>query len=230
MPLEAKNKEVVNHLIQVLTELYMEPQPVQRGAIRELRGGVVCIDLKGSNDIDSLVLLSKINSLWDYAEYRYRIDYALRGGIRGILAGREIARVKSKLVGFLRKSIQDVEWAVPKERGGEKARYATRIEGIPLKPGEIWENGPHQTLTLWLNKDEELRRAILNLLREEKDKRIRFEIFSDGWRESIRLTGGVWLEHPDVLESYTSEDYLFVASRVFSIIKEVRRRFGGIAF
>lgn len=225
---QSKNKEIVKSIIQVLTEMDMAPKPVERGSIKELRGGVVCIDLEETNEIDSLILLSKTNSLWEGVEYLYRIDYALRGGISGIPAGREIAKLKVGLVGFLRKRVDDVEWVVPQSRERRGDKYTKRTKGVPPKPGEVWENGPHQTLTQSLNNDRDLKEKIRNLLINKDEMRL--EIFSDGWGESIRLTGGLWLDHPDFIETYISEEYIPISSRVFDNIKDVRRRFGGLAF
>lgn len=230
MPTESRNGEIEKNIIDVLNKLDLDPKLVQRGSIRELRGGVACIDLSGINNIDSITLLSKISSLWDGAEYRYKIDYALRGGIRGILPGREIAKMKTTLTGILRKSIEDIEWIVPKERERKQERYAKRTQGIPPKPGEIWKNGPHNTLVKLLNNDDELKKKIRSLLKKDDYKEMKLKIFSDGWGESIRLTGGLWMKHTKVINTYISESYLSIASHVFRNIKEIRRQFGGLTF
>lgn len=223
------NEEILEHLLQVLTELSICPKNIQQGNIRQLKGGLKCVDLEGVIDIDSVILLSKLNSYRTPA-HTYKLDYALRGNIKGILPGRKITETKLDLKGMFKKKIEDIEWIVPTEKRAEIYRYTNKTKGISPKPGEVWINGPHQTLTDKLNKERDLRIKIIEYLKEKDRSNLKFTILSDGWGESLRLSGNLWLEPVKMIGTYASKAYLEIVSEIFKHLKEVRRYFGGLTF
>ncbi len=154
----------------------------------------------------------------------------MRGNIKGILQRRKITETKLDLKGLFKKKIGDIEWIVPAEKIAEIYRYTMKSEGISPKPGEVWINGPHQTLADKLNKDRDLRIKIIEYLKEKGRSNLKFTIFSDRWGESLRLSGNLWLEPVEMIGTYASKTYLQIVSEIFKHLKEVRRFFGGLTF
>jgi len=59
---------------------------------------------------------------------------------------------------------------------------------------------------------------------------LKISIFTDGWGESIRIGGSLWLRGEKLLGCYLSPEYLRIAERIGLHIREVRREFGGLTF
>lgn len=228
------NGDVVNIVFTSLRNLELEPKPIPHGRIDELRGGLRCFDLKARETIDSAILISKI----DYASYDmkasralYRIDYAVRGSIKGVLPGRIITMTTLKLEGFLRKRLVDLRWEVaPDDRGAANVYHGLGAEGLPPSLGELWEGGPHQKLTEKLNEDAELMRKLRNLVMVGGGTPWTHSIISDRWGESIRICGSLWLKTRELPSIYITPIYLSIVDRIGRHLREVRRSFGGLTF
>jgi len=220
---------VTDIVYEALSALGLQPVLIPRGRIGELRGGSACIDLKKGEGIDSAIVLSRASGeLYPVRdrEQLHRIDYAIRGTIRGILPGREIATTKLETRGLFRRRVVALSWEVPLAEQGDTERpylSATKRPG----PGEIWEGGPHGSLVGNLNGEGELTEALLKL---EEPSPLRLTIQTDGWGESIRIRGDRWMRVEELGALYLSPQYLKVADGVGRVIKETRGRFGGLSF
>jgi len=211
--------DVLDETLEALRRL--NPRVIPHGRIDELRGGI-CIGLE-SESLDAAVLLSRVD--YSGAGGLYRVDYAVRGTIRDVLPGRVMAETKSQIRGLLRRRVEAVEWIVPRGRGEEPT---LRGEAAPPSEGELWEGCPHMRLTALLNGDEELLNALKSFL--EAYPNLKISIFTDGWGESIRIGGSLWLRGEKLLGCYLSPEYLSIAERIGFHIRAVRREFGGLTF
>ncbi len=225
--------EVISLVTDALKEAGLEPRPIDRGRTDELRGGLQCLDLAGDG-LDAAVLKSggDINRLFS-TEHRfsYMVDYAVRGTIRGVLPGRIVSRTVLELQGLLRKRLAGMRWEVPQEEQADTGSFVrTRAESVPPGPGELWEGGPHQTLTERLNGDDGLRDSLLSFLGRPGKDPLNLTVASDAWGESIRISGDRWLGPKDLLTTYASPSYIDIAARIGLHIKDVRRNFGGLTF
>jgi len=225
---------VVDLILKALRDLNLEPRVIPRGRIDELRGGSSCFDLKPGETIDAAILLGKQSyaaSRMGESEAKYRIDYAVRGTIGGVLPRRVLTRTTPELKGLLRRRVVGLRWEIPLEDRGEGRRFPyLRSGGRTPGPGELWEEGPHQKLTEKLNGDAELMESLMNFVEGGKGDPLIISVFSDGWGASIRISGNLWLRTHELLAVYTSPAYLGIAERIGGHIKEVRRSFGGLAF
>ena len=226
---EGPVEELREETMRLLKSQGYKPIVVPQGSVRQLRGGSTCIDLMDGGNIDSAVLMAR-GSL-DELEPRLlcRVDYAVRGNIQGIPAGRRITNVELTWGGFVRKRLKSLSWVVPLERES-RTFHMLSIDGAPPSPGEIWDDGPHHVLTGRLNEDIELMDGIREFATRLGKVRTVFNVFSDGWDESLRVSGGVWVRAEDVSTVYASPSYLKLVDGVFGHLRETRRRFGGLTF
>lgn len=227
----SKSIDVIKLVHEAMSGLGLEPSLIPPGRIDELRGGISSFELKAGGGVDAAVLLTR----WNYGAYRseggknlFRVDYAVRGSIKGVLPGRILARTSTKTRGLLRREIMDLSWEVPQEVKGDVGFYAPD-EAIPPGPGELWDGGPHEALTESLNRDEGLKASIKSIIQERKGS-LTLTVFSDRWGESIRIGGSLWLEAQTLPALYLVSAYVRAADRIGMHIKGVRRRFGGLAF
>ena len=227
-------QEAVDVVLDGLMDLGLEPRLVDHGRIDELRGGLRCFDLKAGYGVDAAVLLSRGEVVMfppGVTEKLYKVEYAVRGTVRGVLPGRILSRTTKELRGLIRKKLVGLNWEVPSgPHGGAKGRLASREGGIPPGPGEIWEGGPHQALAERLNRDKELMGALESLKMGEEENPPIISVYSDGWGESIRIRGEPWLDLSDIPLSYAAPIYLEIVSGIGGHVKEVRRSFGGLTF
>ncbi len=222
-------KELKEETMRLLKSRGYEPRVVPQGSVRQLRGGLTCIDLMDGGNIDSAVLMARGNLEELEPWFLYRIDYAVRGNIQGIPAGRKITSVHLTWEGFIRKRIKSLSWVVPRERESHPY-YTLGTDGAPPSPGEVWEGGPHHVLTELLNGDAELMDGIKEFANRLGDIKTAFHVFSDGWGESLRVSSGSWVKAEEVSMVYASPSYLKLVDSVFGHLRETRRRFGGLTF
>lgn len=231
MATDNSNKEAANRFFASLKHLGLNPIQIPNGAINELRGGFQCFELKEGEDVDAAVVLSKLNvdSFQDERpKILYKVDYAVRGDLKGVLPGRIISSTKYEIKGLFRKRLTSLRWKTTiEDRGGYQR---TRDEGSPPSPGELWEGGPHQTLTERLNRDLELNEALKAFTVSDDVTQLNITIFSDRWGESIRIRGQLWSEAGDLAKIYAAPSFLKIVNRIGQHIKEVRRKFGGLTF
>ena len=235
----------------------MKPRVVPQGSVRELLGGLACMDLDEGGNIDSALLLARGNVTGSETQLRFnleevlkidsalllargnlagseprflvRIDYAVRGDIQGIQAGRRITNLQVTREGFLRKRLKALSWVVPREQDSQHS-YSLSTDGAPPGPGEVWEDGPHQVLAGLLNEDEALMHDVRELATKLGDVNAVFNVFSDQWGESLRVSGGFWVKADELETAHASEQYLKIVDGVFGHLRETRRRFGGLTF
>lgn len=227
----AFEREVVDLVYRVLADLRLEPRLIPRSSIEELRGGISCLDLKPGGGVDAVVILSRMSyesSRIEGGKKLYRMEYAVRGSIRGVLHGRIMVRTDIKTKGFLRKEIEKLNWRFPRETRDTTSTYSS-AEASPPGPGELWKGCPHEALAEGLNEDRKLMAAVRSILEERKGS-LTLTVFSDRWGESVRIAGSIWLGASDLTSVYASPAYVTVADRIGEHVKEIRRRFGGIAF
>jgi hypothetical protein len=220
---------ITDIVYKALSALGLQPVLIPRGRIGELRGGSACIDLKKGEGIDSAIVLSRasgeLHPMKD-REQLHRIDYAIRGTIRGILPGREIAITRLETRGLFRRRVIALSWVVPLAEQDYPERPYLSVARRP-GPGEVWEGGPHGSLVGSLNVEGEVTEALLKL---EEPSPVCLTIQTDGWGESIRIRGDRWMRVEELRSLYLSPQYLKVADGVGRVIKETRRRFGGLSF
>jgi hypothetical protein len=226
---EGRVKEFKDESMRLLMSHGYRPRVVPRGSVRQLRGGIACVDLEEGGNIDSAVLMARGDAEELEPRLLCRIDYAVRGDIQGIPAGRRITNVHVTREGFLRKRFKALSWVVPLERESQPY-YTLSAEGAPPDPGEVWERGPHQVLTGLLNGDAELLNGIKELVTRLGDIRMAFNVFSDVWGESLRVSGGFWVKIEELSTVYASPRYLKIVDGVFGHLRETRRQFGGLTF
>ena len=226
---EGPVKELKEETMRLLGSHGFKPRVAPQGSVRELRGGLTCIDLEEGGNIDSALLLARGNVAGLEPRFLYRIDYAVRGDLHGIQAGRRITYVHVTREGFLRKRLKALSWVVPREQDSQHY-YSLSTDGAPPGPGEVWEGGPHQVLTGLLNGDDELMDGVSELVTRLGDVNTVFNVFSDWWGESLRVSGGFWVRAEKMATVYASPPYLRIVDHIFGHLRETRRRFGGLTF
>jgi hypothetical protein len=256
-PKDAKRQRgtIVDLLIDALARLELEPRLVPPGRIEWLSGGLSCIELEAKKGVDIAILLSQspygtayLDPLTRYprVQYRkdgtaylegpqalYKVDYAVRGNIKGVLSGRIISETALKTKGLVKKRITELIWEIPPaDRGADASRldYQTEIEGLSPGPGEVWEGGPHQKLTELLNHDADIIDSIKGFGERRRDFFLSLFIASDRKGESIRISTNLWLKPQELLATYATPDYLGMVNRIGRHIKGIRGEFGGLAF
>lgn len=216
-----------------LTDLGFEPVHLPSGTIGSLRGGR-CFDLKAGGDIDTVVVLSKtglggVSS--DRKRVEYRVEFALRGTVKGFLSNRVLALTVPHFEGLVRRRLTSFRWEIPLREDGAAERFSLkRVRGRPLGPGEVWEGGPHQALIERLRGDEELTKEISNLLKAYRESPPTLFIVTDRWGESLRISSGVWLSEVDLTSLYFNPSHLSIVQCMCSHMRNVRREFGGLTF
>lgn len=208
--------------MSAFSESGLEPKVIPHGRIDELRGGI-CIELK-TEGLDAALLLSKLEYTLE-SKSRFRVDYAVRGTIRGVLPGRVMAQTRSQIRGLVRRRIEAVEWHLPRGRV-EKPRL--KSNGTPPSEGELWKGCPHERLTDLLNGDVELLEGLKSFVECFPD--LRLSVFADGWGESIRISGNLWLRVEEFIECYLSPEYIGIVDVIGRYVRLVRREFGGLTF
>lgn len=224
-------REAVNSVMKSLTIHGLDPQQIQRGDVSELRGGIACLNLKGNN-VDAAVIHANINTssyLTNNVKTVFRVDYAVRGNIREVLPGRILSKTDTMSKGVLNKQITNLKWFVPKKSDNQPRAGESIFEAVTPNNGELWENGPHQSLTELLNSDNDLTRSLLDFLRRTRQTQP-FTVSSDLWNESIRINNYSWLPASELLTFYASKKYLEIVELVSLHVKTVRRNFGGLTF
>jgi hypothetical protein len=233
-PLSGKNRyrEAVNVVNDALVTHGLNPEQITRGGINELRGGVACINLAGEA-VDAAVILASINTssyLSNNLKAVFRVDYAVRGNIRGVLPGRILSKTEIEFKGFLNKEITNLKWATPSNEAIATLRDRDHIfEAVAPSQGELWESGPHQSLTGLLNSDADLILYLIGLMRKTRNPQP-ITVCSDLWNESIRISNNSWLTLTDLPTFYTAKNYIQIIERISSHVKTVRRSFGGLTF
>ena len=231
---EDHSGEAINLVLDALRDLRLEPGLIDHGRVDELRGGIQCYELKAAKVVDAAVLYTKasLGAIYsDELKHTYRVDYALRGTIRGVLPARILSRTAMEMRGVLRKRLVGLKWeAPPVDRRGAKGYSRLGAGGLPPAPGEIWEGGPHQELTERLNGDAEIIEALKILPKGKDGEPLALSIYSDRWGESIRIRGDLWVEASELPSVYVSPAYLVIINRIGGHVKEVRRSFGGLTF
>jgi hypothetical protein len=221
--------DVTDRILKTLSDLGLEPLVIPSGRTDALRGGFACMDLKSANYVDAVILRGHrpIGS----SVPRYIFDYAVRGTIRGINPGSMIIKTSYEIEGFLRKRIVGLNWGIPVKKTENNFKYPyTKIEGQPIRPGEIWEGGPHEILLDILNGDAELKRKIKSLIDNRKSLKPNISVFVDGWGESIRIGIGLWFTEKEALLVYAGSPYISIVEQIAKNIKDVRKNYGGLTF
>jgi hypothetical protein len=249
-------KDLRDEAMRLLESRGLKPRTVPRGSVRELLGGLACIDFEEGGNIDSALLMARgrlskpetpfilnLDSAGVHVDATIflargdalkqgllcRIDYAVRGDLQGVQPGRKIVSLSATWEGLLRKRLKDHRWVVPREQES-KPSYSLGADGAPPGPGEVWEGGPHQVLAGLLNGDDELMEMVGGLSARHGDMNPLLNVFSDRWGESLRVSGGLWVRAHELATVHASEQYLKTVDRVFGHLRETRRRFGGLTF
>ena len=110
---EGKVKELKEETIRLLRSHGYKPRVVPHGSVRQLRGGLTCIDLEEGGNIDSAVLMARGN-----VAHR-------RGLLGGDVTGEGSAGVRSDLLGIVRQDRMHFRSV----RSGCEV-YAVRLNGL----------------------------------------------------------------------------------------------------
>lgn len=231
MALAESDAHALDIVLEALRGLELEPRLVPHGRIDELRGGLACFDLKRGEGVDAAVLLARKFQGLFVGESRalYRLDYAVRGTVRGVLQGRIISRLVHETRGLLRRRPEGLRWEVPPEEAREAQGYIRiAYDGLPPGPGEVWNGGPHQRLTKALNGDADLMGLLTAFGGGEKS--LNLSLASDRWGQSMRICGSLWVKTDELNQTYASPEYLRIVNKIAGHVKEVRRALGGLTF
>jgi len=249
-------EELKDEAMRLLEARGLRPRLVPRGSVRELLGGLACIDLEEGGNIDSALLMARgrlsepeppfilnldsggvhvdatmLLARGDALEQGLlcRIDYAVRGDLQEVQPGKMITSLSATWQGLLRKRLKDHRWVVPSEQES-KPNYSLGVDGAPPSPGEVWERGPHKVLVGLLNGDDELMEMVRGLAARHGEVNPLLKVFSDRWGESLRVSGGLWVRLHELEAVHASEQYLKTVDLVCGHLREIRRRFGGLTF
>jgi hypothetical protein len=218
------DKELLGETIEAFRSIGCEPHLLPHGNIKHLRGCKWCIDLEKLENLDSVAIIVLKKPMETSSKRFIRLEYALRGNVKNIPSNRNIVYTELSLTGFFRKKIKSIRWVIPKEISGT----SFHTYGNPPKPGEIWEEGPHNFLVGLLNDDIDLIERIKDLIQSNPNKV--FNIYSDRWGESIRFMYNSLIEEDQAVNFYVSPKYVLIAQSVLGHIKIVRNKFGGLTF
>jgi hypothetical protein len=234
MALTEPGRDATVLILDALMDQGLEPRTVDHGRIDELRGGIRCFDLKAGDGVDAAVLLSMValgRYPSDETRSLYKVDYAVRGALKGVLPGRILTRMAPEFRGLLRRRLVALRWGVPTSPGGgARSHPLPGSGGLPPSPGELWEGGPHQELTDRLNGDADMMEALRTTSTGEGDDPLTLSVFTDGWGESIRVRGDKWFETRDLPLMYVAPAYVGIVDMIGRHIKEVRKVSGGLTF
>jgi len=249
-------KDLEEEAMRLLESHGLKPRTVPRGSVRELLGGLACMDLEEGGNIDSALLMARgrlsepeppfilnLDSSGVHVDATMllargdalrqgllcRIDYAVRGDLQGVQPGRMITSLSATWEGLFRKRLKDYRWVVPREQENQPS-YSLGADGAPPSPGEVWEGGPHQVLAGLLNGDDQLMEMVRGLAARHGEVNPLLKVFSDRWGESLRVSGGLWMRAHELAVVHASEQYLKTVDLVCGHLRETRRRFGGLTF
>jgi hypothetical protein len=226
-------EDTVRILLNSLERLNLEPRPIPYGRMDSLRGGASCLELSGRNvEVAILLTMARLQSQYGRdARALFKIDYASRGNIKGILPGRIVSKTVISLKGLLRKRIEGLNWETPYSRDEDsKSIDVWYNEGRPPGPGELWEGGPHNKLTDLLNWDGELMDSLQDFTNRGGGRFLLLHVSSDRWGESMRVGGSIWLRSKELMTTYVSPVYIEIVERILGHVKDVRESFGGLAY
>jgi len=225
-----QKEPLVDLLIDALARLELEPRLISPRRVEWLKGGFSCIALEARRGVDAAVLLSRTEYGMDHV---YRVDYAVRGNIKGILPNRIVSRISLRTSGLIKKKVEEITWEVPAtERRENASRFALQVEiaGLPPGPGEVWDGGPHQKLTGLLNQDASIANSLRVINEKKRGSFLLLSVVSDVREESIRISGNLWLKPQELVATYATPTYFGIVEKIGRQIKEVRKEFGGLAF
>ncbi|MFB0543707.1 MAG: hypothetical protein ACETVR_02890 [Candidatus Bathyarchaeia archaeon] len=222
------DSHIVDLLFKTLEELKLEPRLISPRRVDGLRGGITCFELGAGKSVDAAVL--RVRTL--IREPLFKVDYAVRGNIRGILPDRIVSKMALRLEGLFRKRVLELRWVIPPPShiGSSYGGFGVGIEGLPPGPGEVWEGSPHEKLNERINQDADLNESLRGFMERKRGSFLLLSITSDRWGESIRISGDLWLKPEELVSTYATPTYLWIVDRISRHIKEVRKVFGGIAF
>jgi hypothetical protein len=218
-------EELVRETMEAFRSIGCEPHLVPEGTLRHLRGCLWCIDFENFENIDSLGILIQRDPKGLESKFLFRYEYALRGNIKDIPSNRRIAYTELSWKGFLKKRLDSIRWVIPKETDGPSSY---NMYGSSPRFGEVWEEGPHNVLVGSLNEDSVLMDDVKEF-GQRFDVLPIFNIYSDKWGESIRLSISTLVEEKKA-KLFVSPLYIKIAQSVFGHIRVVRRLFGGLTF
>jgi hypothetical protein len=218
-------EELIQETMEAFRSIGSKPHLVPEGTLRHLRGCLWCIDFENLENIDSVGISIQRDSRTLDSKFLFRYEYSLRGNIKDIPENRKIAYTELSWKGFLKKRIDTIRWIIPKETD---VPTSYKLYGSSPKFGEVWEEGPHNALVKFLNEDS-------NLMNDVKEFGQRFDvlpifnIYSDKWNESIRMSIQTMLDEKKA-KLFISPLYIKIAKSVLGHIRVVRRQFGGLTF
>lgn len=216
--------EVINEVYNFFKTLGLEPRIVPEKSFDELRGGVKSYNFDKGKNIDASVLVSKIELGEEKGVKRaYKIEYALRGTLKGVEKSKVIALTAFKLTGILNKKVERIEWITPKNRFEYTIRH---IE--PPTIGEVWGGSPYLKIIESLNLNSDLNEEILDFINKNSRPEMRLLVHSDNWGESIRINSTLWVPRKEIKGIYADPQYIEIVNRMFSHVKTVRKEFGGL--
>ena len=216
--------EVVSEVYNFFKELGLDPEKIPEKSFQELRGGVKSYNFSNGNNIDAGVLVSKFE-LGDEKDFKrmYKIQYALRGTVKGIEKSKVIALTSYKLSGFLNKRVEGIEWFTPKNLFEYNLR---QVE--PPTIGEAWSGSPYVRIIERLNLNTDLNEEIVKFLNKKRKPEMKLLIHSDNWGESIRLNSTLWLPRQEIKKVYADPQYIEIIQEIINHVKKVRKEFGGL--
>lgn len=224
MKLDDTHAEVISQVYSFFKELGLRPETIPEKSFQELRGGVKSYNFAKGNSIDAGVLVSNLE-LGDKEGFKrmYKIEYALKGTLKGIEKSKVIALTSFRLSGIINKRVEEIEWITPKNRFEYNIRHAE-----PPTLGEVWRGSPYVRITEGLNLNTDLNEEIVNFLNKKKRPMMRILVHSDYWGESIRVNSSLWLPRQEVKEVYVDPQYVEIVIKIFNHLKTVRKEFGGL--
>jgi hypothetical protein len=216
--------EVINEVYNLFNELGLGPERIPEKSFQELRGGVTSYNFTKRKNIEAGVLVSKFE-LGDEDGFKrmYKIEYALRGTLKGIEKGKAIALTSHKLSGFLNKRVEQIGWITPKNRFEYNIRHVE-----PPTLGEVWSGSPYVRIIESLNLNTDLIEEIVHFLNLKRKPEMKILAHSDNWGESIRVNSTLWVPKQEVKKVYVDTKYIEIVGQIINIIKTVRKDFGGL--
>lgn len=222
----ATHVDIINKLYNFFGELGLEPQIIPEKSFNALRGGIKSYAFSEGRNVDAGILVSKLDIRKEKGvRTLYKIEYALRGTLKGIEKGRVVALTTTKLSGILKKKVQGLRWIIPKNRYDYNIRYLK-----PPTAGEVWIGSPYTRIADCLNLNSDFNEEIIDFINKKGAPEMRLLVNSDMWSESIRINSTLWLPADEIKNIYTEPQYLDIVKKIFSQIIKVRREFGGLTF
>ena len=233
----APEPDVPDLVKQLLEGLGLSPDQMPPSHVNSLRGGQAFFNLV-DEDLDGVLMLSRSSTeigsggvrVRDASDRLYRLDYAVRGNIRGVLPRRIIAAPFPVVRGMLRKSVDSIVWQTPRE--GTPSVYQSSgafDDEQPPGPGEVFGGSPYEVIAVALNGDPELKNKLIGLATRKGSSLIP-RIVTDRWGDSIRLQACRWTTLGGLPLTYAARDYVDIVASIAKHVREVRRVFGGVSF